>query len=174
MTYGQRVAQNCPEPASAVGLQSHAGIINQSTFRDRYIAHVVGQPDRQRRRRPFTVFHCRDFLLPMNAFVVTFKVVKPNCAAGRKSERARLVRNAAAAAGHNQTKRNAIVVSASLNRVVRFACLMSDRYASTVTNVDGLRVSAASWISLAQLVAIDRANPDAATEVNSIHDDSQW
>src|SRR5207237_6668381 len=78
MTDRQRVTEDRFKTALAIGAQTHSRIVDQSAFGDRGIACTIWQLDRQRRRCPFAVLNIRDRSLLMNAFVVSFEIVKPS------------------------------------------------------------------------------------------------
>ena len=135
MTDRQRVTEDRFKTALAIGAQTHSRIVDQSAFGDRGIACTIWQLDRQRRRCPFAVLNIRDRSLLMNAFVVSFEIVKPSSAACGNRESSSFIRHARAAARNDVTKRYPIVVDAHIEHIVRFASSVPQRNLRAVTMI---------------------------------------
>src|SRR4051794_18867632 len=112
------MAQRRGKASPAISSQPHACIINQSGFGNRSVARAVWQSNRQRRRHPFTIFDIIDCLLFVSAFVVTFEVMEPGDAAGRKREGGTFIRYALPCPRNYKTKSDAVVEGADLELIV--------------------------------------------------------
>src|SRR2546422_11471171 len=109
MTDRQRVTEDRFKTALAIGAQTHSRIVDQSAFGDRGIACAIWQLDRQRRRCPFAVLNIGDGSLLMNAFIVSFEIVKPDSAARGNRESSSFIRHTQAVARNDIAKRVPIV-----------------------------------------------------------------
>src|SRR5436190_7192070 len=155
MTNRQGMTQDCRKSSQTVGSQTHAGVVHQSRFRNRGVTPRVRQLDRQRRRCPLAILHIGNRFPFMTAFVMTFEVVKPDGAAGGKSECAGFVSSARSFPRNHKTKRNPIVKDANVDGVTTLRGNMGHLQTRAVASIDTSGVAATGWVSLVQALTID-------------------
>src|SRR5215831_9223265 len=155
MTDRQSMTQDGHETALAIRAQTHARIVEQRSFGNDRIATTL-QFDGQGRSGPIAVLNIRDRLLLMNAFVMTFEVVKPDGAVGGNSENRSFVRNPSADARENKAESDAVVISAQFDSELGSGCVVPQGDSRAVTDIHRSRVHPASEVTFAHPVPLDR------------------
>src|SRR5712664_2919906 len=103
----------------------------------------------------------------MNPFVMTFEIMEPNRAAGRKFECRGFVRDPSSLSGYYEAKGNTVIESANLTNVIRLACGVPNRDSRAKAIVDCSGMNAACWITFVDAVALNLTDCAVAAEIDA-------
>src|SRR4030095_9707975 len=157
------------ETSLTVSLKSHPGVINQRSLGERCVAGAIWQFESDWGRGPLARLNLSDLFFCMDAFVVTFEIMKPNQTANGYCKDRGFVGNAkVVVAGDDVTEGYSIVVCADFEDVVSVAHRMVERNSYSVAVVDSFGVNTTRSVSFIRLITFHAADRNIPTQVHLI------